>query len=221
MRRRDFIALVAGGAVITWASATLARQRARRIGVLSALAEDDPEDRRRMAAFLEELQRLGWRNGDNLRIEQRRHLGNVADARRQAAELIAWEPEVLLAGGSSSAGALLNATRSVPIVFVFTPDPVGAGFVDSLSRPGGNATGFSQFEYSLGGKWLELLREIAPGSSGSGCCAISPSLREPASLLRSSPPRLRSASSSPRSACVMLLRLSAASLHSCVAATVA
>jgi putative tryptophan/tyrosine transport system substrate-binding protein len=162
VRRRDFIALVAGGAAIMRASATLAQQRARRVGVLSPLAEDDPEDRRRMAAFLEELQRFGWRNGENLRIEQRRHLGSPVEAQRQAVELIAFEPDVLLAGGSSSAGALLNATRSVPIVFVFTPDPVGAGFVDSLSRPGGNATGFSQFEYSLGGKWLELLREIAP-----------------------------------------------------------
>jgi putative tryptophan/tyrosine transport system substrate-binding protein len=161
MTRRDFITLL-GSAAAAWPLAARAQQRVRRLGVLSNLPEDDPEDRKRMAALLDELQRLSWRNGDNLQVEQRRHLGSPADARRQADELVAFKPDVLLAGGSASTAALLNATRTVPVVFVYAPDPVGAGFVESLSHPGGNATGFSQFEYALGAKWLELLKDIAP-----------------------------------------------------------
>jgi putative tryptophan/tyrosine transport system substrate-binding protein len=162
IRRRDFIALVGGAAA--WPLAARAQQsnRMRRIGVLTNPPENDPDDRQRMAAFLQALQKLGWREGDNLQIEYRRSLGKADNARRYAAELVALAPDVILATGSSSTGPLLEATRTVPIVFVFVPDPVGAGFVESLARPGGNATGFSQFEYALGGKWLELLKEIAP-----------------------------------------------------------
>jgi len=163
MRRRDFITLI-GNAAATWPLTARAQpgERVRRIGVLTNLSENDPEDRRRMAAFLQELQKLGWREGDNLRIEYRRSLGKADSARKYAVELVALAPDVILATGSSSTGPLLEATRTVPIVFVIVPDPVGAGFVDSLARPGGNATGFSQFEYAVGGKWLGLLKEVAP-----------------------------------------------------------
>ena len=113
-------------------------------------------------AFLQALQKLGWREGDNLRIDYRYALGKADDARRFAAELVALAPDVILATGSLSTGPLLEATRTVPVVFVIVVDPVGAGFVESLARPGGNATGFMQIEYALSGKWLELLKEIAP-----------------------------------------------------------
>jgi putative ABC transport system substrate-binding protein len=162
MRRRDFISLLGGAAVWPLTARAQLGERVRRIGVLTNPPENDPEDRQRMAAFLQGLQKLGWHEGDNLRIEYRRSLGRADNARRYAAELAALAPDVILATGSSSTGPLLEATRTVPIVFVFVPDPVGAGFVESLARPGGNATGFSQFEYAVGGKWLELLKEIAP-----------------------------------------------------------
>ncbi len=163
MRRRQFIRML-GGTAAAWPLAAGAQQpdQMRRIGVLTNPPENDPEDRQRMAAFLQALQKLGWREGDNLRIEYRRSLGKADNARRYAAELVALAPDVILATGSSSTAPLLEATRTVPIVFVFVPDPVGAGLVDSLAHPGGNATGFGQFEYAVGGKWLELLREIAP-----------------------------------------------------------
>ena len=163
MRRRDFITLI-GSAAATWPLTARAQpgERVRRIGVLTNLPENDQEDRRRMAAFLQELQKLGWREGDNLRIEYRRSLGKADSARKYSVELVALAPDVILANGSSSTGPLLEATRTLPIVFVIVPDPVGAGFVDSLARPGGNATGFSQFEYAVGGKWLGLLKEVAP-----------------------------------------------------------
>jgi putative tryptophan/tyrosine transport system substrate-binding protein len=168
MRRRDVIKAIAATSLscpLIWPPAARAQQageKVRRIGVLTNLPENDPEDRQRMAAFLQVLQELGWREGGNLRIEYRRSFGKADNARKFAAELAALVPDVILATGSSSTGPLLEATRTVPIVFVFVPDPVGAGFVDSLARPGGNATGFSQFEYAVGGKWLGLLKEIAP-----------------------------------------------------------
>jgi putative ABC transport system substrate-binding protein len=164
MKRREFITLL-GGAAVAWPLAARAQQgdRIRRIGVLSALAEDDPESQARHAAFLQTLQQLGWTEGRNMRIDQRWGAGNAADTRKYAAELVALAPDIILTSGSGGTGQLLQTTRTVPIVFAIVPDPVGSGFVSSLSRPGGNATGFMMFEYSLCGKWLELLKEIAPG----------------------------------------------------------
>ena len=135
----------------------------RRVGVLLGLVADDPAGQSRIATFQQGLQQLGWINGRNLRIETRWGGRSAADLRNYAAELVALAPDVLVATASSPAGALLQATRSVPIVFTNVPDPVGAGFVDSLARPGGNATGFLQSEYGMSSKWLELLKEIAPG----------------------------------------------------------
>ena len=135
----------------------------RRIGVLLSFAADDPEARLRFAAFQQGLQQLGWTDGRNLRIDYRWGAGDADRIRKYAAELVALAPDVILANGSAVVAPLLQATRTVPIVFVIVPDPVGAGFVDSLARPGGNATGFMQFEYSMSAKWLELLKEIAPG----------------------------------------------------------
>jgi putative tryptophan/tyrosine transport system substrate-binding protein len=163
MRRREFITLF-GGAAIAWPLAVRAQQpdQMRLIGVLTGLAADDPVAQARNAGFLEGLQQLGWTVGRNVRVDTRWGAGDADRIRRYAAELAALAPDVILAIGSSAAGPLLQATRTVPIVFVLVPDPVGAGFVDSLARPGGNATGFTSFEYSLGGKWLELLKQIAP-----------------------------------------------------------
>jgi putative ABC transport system substrate-binding protein len=134
----------------------------RRIGMLVGIAADDPIGQAQLTAFLEGLQKLGWTDGRNMRIDIRWAAGNAADTRKYAAELVALAPDVIL-GVAVTVGALLEATRTVPIVFAIVPDPVGSGFVKSLSRPGGNATGFMMFEYSLCGKWPELLKEIAPG----------------------------------------------------------
>jgi putative ABC transport system substrate-binding protein len=162
MRRRDFITVL-GGAAAAWPLAVRAQEpgRLKRIGVLTNLADNDQEGRKRMDAFLGALQKSGWRDGDNIRIDYR-YTGKIEIARRYAADLIALAPDVILATGSLATGPLLEVTHTVPVVFVIVPDPVGAGFVQSLARPGGNATGFSQFEYALSGKWLELLKEIAP-----------------------------------------------------------
>ena len=164
MRRREFITLL-GGAAAAWPLAARAQQgeRMRRIGVLMSLAADDPEGQARIAAFLQALQQLGWTDGRNVRIDTRWAAGDADRIRRYAAELVALAPDVILASGASTVGPLLQATRTVPIVFAQVADPVGAGFVDSLARPGGNATGFITFEYGISGKWLELLKEIAPG----------------------------------------------------------
>ena len=157
MRRRQVITLL-GGTVAAWPLAARAQQleRVRGIGSLAQLPENDPELRKRLAAFVQALQNLnlGWRDGQNVRIDYRHALGKADNARRYAAELVKLAPDVILAEGSSSTGPLLEATRAVPIVFVLAPDPVGAGFVESLARPGGNATGFSQAEYATSGKWL-------------------------------------------------------------------
>src|SRR5262245_38069802 len=146
-RRREFITLI-GGAAAAWPLAARAQQgeRVRRIGMLTNLAENDPEERRRMAAFLQALQKLGWRDDDNVRIDHRVAQGTADNARRYAAELVALAPDVILASGSVSTGALFEATSTVPIVFAHVPDPVGAGFVERLTRPRGNVTGFSPFE---------------------------------------------------------------------------
>jgi putative ABC transport system substrate-binding protein len=164
MLRREFIRL-AGAAAVTWPLAAPAQQtgRMRRIGVLTGVAVDDPEGKVRIAAFLQGLQQLGWTAGNNVQIEQRWAAGSANDLHKYATELVALAPEVIFAAGGTSLGALLQVTRVVPIVFGIVPDPVGSGFVDSLARPGGNATGFMQFEYTLSAKWPELLREIAPG----------------------------------------------------------
>ena len=165
MRRREFIRLLSGAAVM-WPIAAQAQQsdRMRRIGALAGgVAAGDPETVARSAAFLQGLAQLGWTEGRNVRIDYRWGLGNADNIRKYAAELAALAPDVVLASGTSTMAPLLQATRNVPIVFVNVADPVGAGFVESLARPGGNATGFIQFEYSLSGKWLELLKEIAPG----------------------------------------------------------
>jgi putative ABC transport system substrate-binding protein len=161
MRRREFISLL--GSAAAWPLAARAQQaeRMRRIGVLSPLAADDAEDQARDAAFTQGLQQLGWTVGQNVRMEYRWGRGNAETMRKSAAEIIALAPDVILAAGSY-VGPLLQATRTVPIVFTVAADPVGAGYVDSLARPGGNATGFLAFEYGMGAKWLELLKEIAP-----------------------------------------------------------
>jgi putative ABC transport system substrate-binding protein len=161
--RREFITLL-GGAAVAWPLAAWAQQadRVRRIGVLATNAADDRGAQARLAAFLQALQQLGWTDGRNVWIDTRWTAGNASDARKSATELAELPPDVILAIGSSALESLLEATRTVPIVFVIVPDPVGAGFVDSLSRPGGNATGFLQFEYNLSAKWLELLKHIAP-----------------------------------------------------------
>jgi ABC-type uncharacterized transport system substrate-binding protein len=164
MRRREFIALL-GGAAASWPLAARAQQgeRVRRIGILLPAAADDPVFQARLAAFHQGLALLGWTIGRNVRIDTRWATSNAADIRRHAAELVALAPDVILAHGDTAVGALLQATRTMPVVFPVVGDPVGAGFVDSLARPGGNVTGFMNFEYSISGKWLELLKEIAPG----------------------------------------------------------
>jgi putative ABC transport system substrate-binding protein len=164
MRRREFITLL-GGAAAGWPLAARAQQsdRIRRIGVLTGLAADDADAQARYAAFVKRLQQLGWTDGRNVRIDARWGAGDADDIRKYAAELAALAPDVILTTGATAVASMLQATRTVPIVFAIVPDPVGAGFVDSLSRPGGNATGFMQFEYSLSAKWLELLKQIAPG----------------------------------------------------------
>ena len=164
MRRRDFIQGIATSAA-AWTRAARAQQAetTRRIGVLAAFAADEPVGQTLYAAFIQELQQLGWSDHGNVRIDARWAAGNAADLRKYAAELVPLAPDVIFAVGSATLGPLLEATHTVPIVFVIVPDPVGAGYVDSLSRPGGNATGFMMFEYSLCGKWLELLKEISPG----------------------------------------------------------
>lgn len=137
----------------------------RRIGVLMGHAADDPDAQARMAAFLQGLQELGWSVGQNARIDIRWSAGNAIDMRKYAVELVALAPDVILCSGTPPVAALLQVTRTVPIVFTVVADPVGAGFVDSLARPGRNATGFASLEYGLSAKWVELLKEIAPGTT--------------------------------------------------------
>jgi putative ABC transport system substrate-binding protein len=170
MRRREFIGGILGSSA-TWPLAARAQQgeQMRRIGVLtSGAAADDPDGQVRSAAFVRGLQQLGWTDGRNIRIDYRWGAGDADNMRKYAAELVALAPNVILASGTASVAPLLQATRTVPIVFVQVTDPVGAGFVDSLAHPGGNATGFLLFEYAISAKWLELLKEIAPRVSRAG-----------------------------------------------------
>jgi len=163
--RRKFLATLLGGAA-AWPLAARAQQSGgmRRIGVLLASTADDPEYKPRMRAFEQALALLGWTDGRNARIDIRWAGTNAEDVRKHAVELVALAPDVILAGsGTTTVAPLLQATRAVPIVFVVVIDPVGAGFVANLARPGGNATGFLMFEYGLSGKWLEVLKQIAPG----------------------------------------------------------
>jgi putative tryptophan/tyrosine transport system substrate-binding protein len=163
MRRREFMSLM-GGAAAAWPLAARAQQgdRMRRIGVLMNTTADDPEGQARIAAFHQGLQESGWTLGRNARIDVRWGAFDADSSHRYATELVALVPEVVVVSTSAAMGALQQMTRSVPIVFVNLVDPVGAGYVESLARPGGNATGFTSFEYGLSGKWLELLKEIAP-----------------------------------------------------------
>jgi ABC-type uncharacterized transport system substrate-binding protein len=163
MKRRQFITLLGGAAA--WPLAARAQQpdRMRRIGILLPAAADDAQFQARVGVFLQALALLGWTIGRNVQIDTRWATANAEGIRRHAAELVTLAPDVILAHGSAVVGALQQATRTVPIVFVVVAEPVGAGFVDSLARPGGNVTGFTNFEYAMGGKWLELLKEIAPG----------------------------------------------------------
>ena len=163
MRRRDFISLLGGA--IAWPVVTRAQpsERMRRIGVLMSFAEDDPGAKSRTAALIESLEQLGWTIGRNVQIDIRWGAADPALSRKYAAELATAAPDVILSGASASIAALREATRTLPIVFVGVTDPVGAGYVASLARPGGNVTGFAFVEYGMGGKWLQLLKEIAPG----------------------------------------------------------
>jgi putative ABC transport system substrate-binding protein len=163
MRRREFITLLGGAAAWPFAARAQQSEGMRRIGVLLGLAASDAEGQARLAAFLQALQQLGWTESRNIQILRRYTDGDAERARTYAAELVALAPDLLLTSGASTTGVILPATRSVPVVFVGAADPVGAGFVDSLARPGGNVTGFTSYEYSMSGKWLELLKEIAPG----------------------------------------------------------
>jgi putative tryptophan/tyrosine transport system substrate-binding protein len=164
LSRREFIILL-GGASTTWPLAARAQQgeRVRRIGVLAAYAENDPEAQARIVAFRQAMQGLGWTEGRNIAMEYRWGAGDAGRARTFVAELVSLKPDVILAHGTPALTALYEATRTIPVVFVSVIDPVGAGTVQSLARPGANITGFSTFEPEIGGKWLELLKQIAPG----------------------------------------------------------
>jgi putative ABC transport system substrate-binding protein len=161
MRRREFITLLGGAAAWPLAARAQQGERMRRIGVLMPSAADDAEYQARLMAFLQGLAQLGWLDGRNVHIDTRWAVGDADRIRKYAAELVALAPDVILAPGSATTGPLMQATRTIPIVFATIPDPVGAGFVESLARPGGNATGFIAFEYGLSAKWLELLKQIA------------------------------------------------------------
>ena len=162
MRRREFLGVLGGAAAWPLPARAQQGERVRRIGVLLVAVADDAEYQARIGAFQQALALLGWTIGRNVRIDTRWATTNATDIRRQAAELVALTPDVVLAHGAGPVGALLQVSRTVPIVFPVLGDPVGAGYVDSLARPGGNVTGFMNFEFSMGGKWLELLRQIAP-----------------------------------------------------------
>jgi putative ABC transport system substrate-binding protein len=163
MRRRDFIGGILGSAA-AWPLTALAQQQPGRVRLIGALTGigDDSETKVRYAAFRQELQRLGWIDGQNVRVDVHFGEGDASRIRKQLAELVTLSPDIILTSGGQVTELALQATRTIPIVFTIVPDPVGSGFVESLAEPGGNATGFMQFEYSLSAKWPELLTEIAP-----------------------------------------------------------
>ena len=163
MRRREFIRLV-GGAAAVWPVTVRAQERVRRIGIVTSVLETDADAQARYAVLRQALQQLGWTEGRNIQFDYR--FGSAGDSdvvRRHAQELVALAPDLVVASGSQNVAALQQVSRTVPIVFLGIVDPVGAGFVASLARPGGNTTGLTPFEYGMGGKWLELLKQIAPG----------------------------------------------------------
>ena len=162
MKRREFISVLGGAAAWPLVARGQQAERVRRVGVLMSLGAGDPEGQPRLAAFLQGLQQLGWISGHNLQIDTRWAAGDADLRSKHAAELVALAPDVILAAGVPIVRALQQASRSIPIVFAQSIDPVGAGVVASLARPGGNTTGFTQFEYGLSGKWPELLKEVAP-----------------------------------------------------------
>src|SRR5262249_57395360 len=162
MRRREFITLIGGAAAWPLIARAQQGERMRRIGVLMFQAADDPEATPRVAALRQTLQQLGWIDGHNVQIDIRYGASESEHSRKYAKELVALAPDVILGSGSNATAALLETTRAIPVVFANVTDPVGAGYVASLARPGGNATGFSFVEYGMGGKWLELLKEVAP-----------------------------------------------------------
>jgi putative tryptophan/tyrosine transport system substrate-binding protein len=168
MRRRDFVRAIVGSAT-AWPLTLRAQQSKlkamRRVAVLMPYGANDPQSQNRNAAFLQSLQQLGWTVGENVQIDYRWSAGSEDDTRKYAAELVALAPDVIFVSGSAGVEPLRRATRTVPIVFVLVPDPVGAGFISSLARPGGNVTGFTQFDYSIAAKWLALLKEIAPNTN--------------------------------------------------------
>jgi putative ABC transport system substrate-binding protein len=166
MRRRDFIKAIVGSATASPLAAQAQQSKPmRRVAALMPYAANDPQAQNRNAAFLQGLQQLGWSVGQNVQIEYRWSAGNEDDTRKYAAELVALSPDVIFVSGAAAVEPLRRLTRSVPIVFVLVPDPVGAGFVDSLARPGGNISGFTVFDYGIGAKWLEVLKEIAPNTT--------------------------------------------------------
>jgi putative ABC transport system substrate-binding protein len=191
MKRRQFITLLGGAAA--WPGVVCAQQaeRMRRIGVLAALSADDAQGQARLVAFVQGLQQLGWTDGRNVRIDFRWGAGDADRFRRYAAEMVALAPDVLLASGSPAVGPLLHVTRTIPVVFATVGDPVGGGYVTNLARPGGNATGFMLFEYGIGTKWLELLKEIAPDVRRVGFSGMRPYRPGSASSVRSRPWRPR------------------------------
>lgn len=165
MRRRQFISLLGGAVTIPLTAHALGNEHTKRIGVLGVLAKDDPEVASRVSAFQQGLAAAGWFDGQNIRIDYRWAGGDADRIKRYASELVGLKPDVILAEGSSAGPLLLQTTGSIPVVFTNVVDPVGTGYVGSLSHPGGNATGFTQFEYRISGKWLELLREVNPDVS--------------------------------------------------------
>jgi putative ABC transport system substrate-binding protein len=163
MRRRDFVVATLGlAAVLPFSALAQSTARVRLVGIVNVLGSDDPEAKVRLTIFEHALQQLGWELGRNLKTETRQIGGDIDRIRRYAAEIVALTPDVILTVGSIAVGALQQETRSIPIVFVNAPDPVGAGFVQNMAHPGGNITGFSNFEYSMSGKWAELLKQVAP-----------------------------------------------------------